>query len=142
MKKLSLIIALLGLTLSSMAQEKKEKRADKFNDLKTELNLTEAQEVKVKALMDKRRAENQQMKEERLMSQEEMKQKRMENMKARKEANEAFEAELKEILTEEQLKVYEQKRQEREKARKMMKERRHKKPSHQEQHEHGIEHKH
>lgn len=103
MKKLVLSVALVAVGTFSMAQQNQkmqkmdpakmeQKRADHMKQMQTDLNLSEAQVTKIKALQDRRMAERRenapQMQAERKAKMEQMKMKRDQNQ-----------AEMKNILT-------------------------------------------
>jgi len=108
--------------------ERKENKQEQFEKMKAELNLTEDQAAKVKAIMVERREEmkeNRVSKEEMMeMSAEQKKAMKVEKMQERKEMKAEVDTELKEILSEEQMQKYEAmmaERKEMKKEKKMMK---------------------
>lgn len=110
MRKLVLSVALLAVGTFAMAQNQKmqkmdpaqmeQKRADHMKQMQAELNLSDAQVTKIKALQDRRMAERKknapQMQAERKF--------KMEQMKAKRDQNNA---EMKQILTPEQYQKWE-----------------------------------
>ena len=114
MKKLILSAAFLAIGTFAMAQQGKkmdkmnpaqmeQKRAEKLQSLKTELNLSDAQVVQIKALQDKRMAERQEN-APRLQAERKAK---IDAMKAKKEQHQS---EMKQILTPEQYQKWEAKK--------------------------------
>ncbi|NOG57311.1 MAG: hypothetical protein HND54_06215 [Bacteroidetes bacterium] len=104
MKKLITLsfIFLLGITVMAQPNNKKDHMVQKFNEIKSELNLTEKQELAIKQLIEKRKQDMSKEQEERVLSDAAMKKEKMENMKKRQESNESFKKGISEILTEEQ----------------------------------------
>ncbi len=111
MKKLILSVALVAVGTFATAQQNQrmqkmdpakmeQKRADHLKQMQTDLNLSEAQVAKIKALQDKRMAER---KENAPKLHAERKAK-MEQMKAKRAQNQA---EMKSVLTPEQYQKYE-----------------------------------
>ena len=110
MRKLVLSVALLAVGTFAMAQNQKmqkmdpaqmeQKRADHMKQMQSELNLSDAQVTKIKALQDRRMAER---KKNAPQMQAERKAK-MEQMKAKRDQNNA---EMKQILTPEQYQKWE-----------------------------------
>ncbi|MCZ2084879.1 MULTISPECIES: hypothetical protein [unclassified Kaistella] len=110
MRKLVLSVALLAVGTFAMAQNQKmqkmdpaqmeQKRADHMKQMQAELNLSDAQVTKIKALQDRRMAER---KKNAPQMQAERKAK-MEQMKAKRDQNNA---EMKQILTPEQYQKWE-----------------------------------
>ena len=126
MKKLVLSVALVAVGTFAMAQQNQrmqkmdpakmeQKRADHMKQMQMDLNLSEAQVSKIKALQDQRMAER---KENAPQMQAERKAK-MDQMKAKRDQNEA---EMKNILTPAQYQKWEAMKKERMQERgKMMK---------------------
>lgn len=110
MRKLVLSVVLLAVGTFAMAQNQKmqkmdpaqmeQKRADHMKQMQAELNLSDAQVTKIKALQDRRMAER---KKNAPQMQAERKAK-MEQMKAKRDQNNA---EMKQILTPEQYQKWE-----------------------------------
>jgi hypothetical protein len=101
MKKI-ITLSLVGLfAISSMAQKGKDKLAQEFRAIKSELNLSEKQEIAIKKLFSERK-NTLKPQSEFIMSEEEKKQQKIEQIKARKKANHDFKMELNSILNEEQ----------------------------------------
>lgn len=110
MRKLVLSVVLLAVGTFAMAQNQKmqkmdpaqmeQKRADHMKQMQSELNLSDAQVTKIKALQDRRMAER---KKNAPQMQAERKAK-MEQMKAKRDQNNA---EMKQILTPEQYQKWE-----------------------------------
>ncbi len=101
MKKISIILGLLLLSLSNFAQERKHQEADRFEKLKTELNLSPEQAEQLQALLKERKAEMHEKRKERVESTEEMKMER-------KEMHQAFREKISTILSDEQLKKFDE----------------------------------
>jgi Spy/CpxP family protein refolding chaperone len=124
MKKLVLSAAMLAMGTFAMAQQSQkmqkmdpvkmeQKRADHMKQMQADLNLTDAQVTKLKALHDQKMKER---KENAPQIQAERKAK-MEQMKAKREQHSA---EIKNILTPEQYQKWESARKEKMQGKKMM----------------------
>lgn len=113
MKKVILSAAMIAIGTFAMAQQNKmtrnmdpaqmeQKRAEKLQSMKSELNLSDAQVTKIKSLQDakisQKKANEPQMQAERKMKMEEMKKQR-----------EQWKSQMKQILTPEQYAKWEQK---------------------------------
>lgn len=126
MKKLVLSVALVAVGTFAMAQQNQkmqkmdpaqmeQRRADHLKQMQTDLNLTEAQVVKIKALQDKRMAER----KENAPQMQAQRKAKMDQMQAKRDQHQA---EMKQILTPEQYQKWEVMRKEKmQENRKMMK---------------------
>ena len=117
MKKIVLSAAFAIIGTFAMAQQApqmhkkdpaqmEQKRAEKLQEMKAELNLSDAQVAKIKSLQDQKMAERKQN----TTKIEAARKARMEQMKAKKEQ---YNAEMKQILTPEQYQKWQTKQKER-----------------------------
>ncbi|MAC95894.1 MAG: hypothetical protein CMC96_10360 [Flavobacteriales bacterium] len=121
MKKKMILPALLSLFVSFAAiaqdqhqtepqkENREEHRKERLEQLKTDLELSDEQVEKIKALMAEKHEKMQTVKENRPneeMSEDEKKQARLEMMKARKDIQDEHQAKMKEILNETQFEKY------------------------------------
>ena len=101
MKKLIILSAIYLIGFAGIAQEKKEPFIKRFNQIKSELNLSPEQELEIKKLNQKRK-ELKLNDHDGIVSEEEKKQRKLEMIKKRKVANREFRSGLAEILTDDQ----------------------------------------
>lgn len=106
MKKIIALSIICFFGLASFAQSKSDKDhlVNKLNEIKSELKLSEKQELAIKQLVEKRKVEMGVIEDEALISKEAMKAEKMAKMKKRQESSDTFRKNLSEILNEEQLK--------------------------------------
>jgi hypothetical protein len=101
MKKLIALSIISLFAFSAMAQKGKDKMAQQYREITSELNLNPEQEVAIKKLFEERRKART-PKEEGILTEEEKNQEKIDRMKARKESNRQFRTQLNSILDEEQ----------------------------------------
>ncbi len=94
------------------APDPKERQEQMLNTMKEELALTDVQAGKIEAIMERRRDEAKKefeaTKEERMERMEALREERRLKMEAMKEKNEAYNQEIKALLSEEQAEKYDQ----------------------------------
>ncbi len=114
MKKVILSAAMIAFGTFAMAQQNKmmrkmdpaqmeQKRAEKLQSMKTELNLSDAQVAKIRSLQDQKMAQ-------RKANQPQMQAERKAKMDAMKQKRDQWHNEMKQILTPEQYAKWEQKK--------------------------------
>lgn len=108
MKKFSSIIGILLISLCSYSQQAEKEGKERFEHLKSELNLSVEQAEQLKSLMKERKElqkiERNNSKEKSIAIEAE----RKARIEQRKEEHKAFKAQLSEILNEEQMTKFEQ----------------------------------
>lgn len=122
------------ISSSLLAQDGGDELKKRFEKMKAELNLTEAQEVAIKEIIKEKReakaAERAEEKSEELKTKEQVRAERMKQMQARKEQADDFRMKMQEILSPEQMEKFDQMMAERKQEMKMHR------------HKHNGEHRH